>query len=622
MQLYTYRERFFRRKNIPTGQLETQLKRNLTTFDITLLGVGHMIGAGIYVLTGAVVRNTAGPSIVLSFLLAGFASLLSALCYAEFGARFPKAGSAYTYAYVGIGELWAFIIGWNIILEHMLGAAAVARSWSGYLDSLLGNRIRNITEAELGVIDSTVFGEYPDFVAFLIVIIVAIFIALGSKTSTMFNNIFTVINLVVVVIVVGYGMSFADFGLWTGTTSTGQSKFFPFGVQGMLSGAASCFFAYIGFDGLATAGEEAKNPSRSIPVATFVSMSIVTLAYVLMSASLTLMIPYNVVHPTAAFADAFALKHATVARFAVSLGALCGMTTSLVGSIFALPRCVYAMASDGLLFAFLGKVNQSTKIPIYAVAIFSTMVAIIALLFDIETLVEFLSIGTLLAYSIVSACVIVLRYQPAPLGDSTKDMDEGGRLRHWVPFHGALADMQPGKAVIYALVVMTIAFFGFGLCLSTGIMTKTWYGILLTVLTVLISLFSLLFIAAHQQNRTALAFKVRFVPVIPAVSLLINIIMMLNLAPITWVRLVIWMAIGMAIYLLYGIRHSVEERPMGARFTKNTSYASVDGDDSPHVAVGTIGKGSQVNAQSDTPKDHMNASYINPAISLERIDSP
>ncbi|KHJ78394.1 hypothetical protein OESDEN_21985, partial [Oesophagostomum dentatum] len=168
--------------------------------------------------------------------------------------RFPKAGSAYTYAYVSVGELWAFVIGWNIVLEHMLGAAAVARSWSGYLDSLLGNVISNTTIER----SSSFFGDYPDVVAFILIVVVGIFVALGSKASTNFNSTFTIINMAVIIIVVGYGITFADFSLWTGTDEEGKSKFFPYGVNGMLAGAASCFFAYIGFDGLATAGEEAK----------------------------------------------------------------------------------------------------------------------------------------------------------------------------------------------------------------------------------------------------------------------------------------------------------------------------------------------------------------------------
>uniref|UniRef100_A0A914VEE8 Amino acid permease/ SLC12A domain-containing protein n=1 Tax=Plectus sambesii TaxID=2011161 RepID=A0A914VEE8_9BILA len=181
------------------------------------------------------------------------------------------------------------------------------------------------------------------------------------------------------------------------------------GFNGVLAGAASCFFAYIGFDGLATAGEEASDPGRSIPIATFVSMSIVTGSYVLMAAALTLMIPYWQVHPTAAFSDAFETRGALWAKYIVAIGALSGMTTSLVGSMFALPRCVYAMANDGLIFKSLAQIHPKTQVPTYAVLVFGAATAMIALMFDIETLVEFLSIGTLMAYTIVSGSVIILR---------------------------------------------------------------------------------------------------------------------------------------------------------------------------------------------------------------------
>uniref|UniRef100_A0A158P889 AA_permease_C domain-containing protein n=1 Tax=Angiostrongylus cantonensis TaxID=6313 RepID=A0A158P889_ANGCA len=550
MRFWTLREKVFRQKNISHGNLETQLRRCLTTTDITLLGIGHMIGAGIYVLTGSVVRNIAGPSIVLSFLLAGIASLLSALCYAEFGARFPKAGSAYTYAYVGVGELWAFIIGWNIILEHMLGAAAVARSWSGYLDSLLGNVIFNTTIERIGRIEkSSFFGDYPDVVAFILIVVVAIFVALGSKASTNFNSMFTVVNMIVIVIVVGYGITFADFSLWRGVDDEGRSRFFPYGVNGMLAGAASCFFAYIGFDGLATAGEEAKSPARSIPIATFASMTVVTLAYILMSASLTLMIPYYEVHPTAAFSDAFAHKGAMVAKIAVSVGALCGMMTSLVGGMFALPRCVFAMAEDGLLFNSLAVVNGKTQVPINAVLVFASITAIIALLFDIETLVEFLSIGTLLAYSIVSACVIILRYQPARNAEDGT-FDNGGKLKLSFPGSSFLESFDPGHAIHYGVVMMVIGFGGFGLCLSSELLKMT--------------------------TRTP-HIQVPLVPLVPALGLLINTSMMLHLAPITWLRLVFWMTIGMSIYFGYGIHNSREafQSSADARFSKSSTYESV-----------------------------------------------
>ncbi|CAI4232965.1 unnamed protein product [Auanema sp. JU1783] len=558
MNLNLLRERVFRLKNLPSGNLDTQLRRCLTTFDITLLGIGHMIGAGIYVLTGSVVRYVAGPSVVVSFLIAGVASLLSALCYAEFGARFPKAGSAYTYAYVGVGELWAFIIGWNIILEHMVGAAAVARSWSGYLDSLLGNAISNSTMKEIGRFSNTsLLADYPDFTAFLLIIVVAIFVGLGSKVSTNFNSTFTIINMAVICVVIGYGITYADFSLWSGYDENGKSKFFPYGVNGMMAGAASCFFAYIGFDGLATAGEEAKDPSRSIPIATFTSMSVVTLAYILMAASLTLMIPYYEVHPTAAFSDAFALKGATIARYAVSIGALCGMMTSLVGGMFALPRCVFAMAEDGLLFKDLAVVNSKTQVPINAIIVFGSLTAIIALLFDITTLVEFLSIGTLLAYTIVSACVITLRYQPAQYPEDDA------------------FDNAPGHAIYYSISLMT---FGF-VWLSTSLPTVDGFfnsqHILDFSIGLIISLAPLLFITLHHQNSVSLSFRVPLVPLLPATSMFLNIAMMVHLSVLTWVRLFIWLTIGFVIYFFYGMKHSKEELPRADPITKSSTYDSV-----------------------------------------------
>ncbi|VDL84996.1 unnamed protein product [Nippostrongylus brasiliensis] len=490
----------------------------------------------------------------------------------------------------------------------MLGAAAVARSWSGYLDSLLGNVISNTTMERIGRIEvnfrpsvivyskfspfkrnfqnSSFFGDYPDVVAFLLIVVVAIFVALGSKTSTNFNSLFTIINMGVIILVVGYGITFADFSLWTGTDEEGKSNFFPYGVNGMLAGAASCFFAYIGFDGLATAGEEAKNPSRSIPLATFISMSVVTLAYVAMSASLTLMIPYYQVHPTAAFSDAFALKGATVAKIAVSVGALCGMTTSLVGGMFALPRCVFAMAEDGLLFQSLAAVNGKTQVPINAVLVFGSATAITALLFDIETLVEFLSIGTLLAYSIVSACVIILRYQPARYPEDGS-FDNGGKLRLTFPGSRFLEQLDPGQSIHYGVAVMIFGFAGLGLCLSSGhfqemsgMVTAAFFGA--------VSLLSVVFIMLHHQNSTPLDFKVPLVPLIPALSLLVNVLMMLHLAPITWLRLAFWMTVGLSIYFAYGMRHSREETMPSspdARFSKSSTYESV-------VSASTAGSGS------------------------------
>ncbi|CAJ0569302.1 unnamed protein product, partial [Mesorhabditis spiculigera] len=374
--------RILRRKKFEANPLDTSLKRCLSTFDITMIGVGQTMGAGIYVLTGTVIRNIAGPSVPLSFLLAGIAAFLSALCYAEFGSRFPKAGSAYSYAYIGCGEVWAFVIGWNVILENMLSAAVVARALSGYLNVLFEGWIKKTTMEYLGSIDYSLFADYIDVFAFLIALGMCILMMVGAKGSTTFNSFNTVINIAMLAIVAGIGFYYADLGNWMGTTPDGSSKFFPYGITGTLAGASACFFSFIGFDGLATAGEEAKNPIRSLPRATFYCMATVTLAYILVSGSLSLMVPYTEVDPDAAFVVAFKQKGSTVAVVAVTIGAISGMMGSMFGSLFALPRCVYAMAQDGLLFSFLGKVNGRTKVPVNAIIVFGLITAVMAALFN------------------------------------------------------------------------------------------------------------------------------------------------------------------------------------------------------------------------------------------------
>ncbi|VDK84079.1 unnamed protein product [Onchocerca ochengi] len=528
----------------------------------------------------SVVRNIAGPSIVISFALAGLASLLSALCYAEFGGRFPKAGSAYTYVYIGVGELWAFIVGWNIILEHMLGAAAVARSWSGYLTSLAGNSIRNSSIVTIGHFDvclESFFADSPDLIAFLAVLAVAVFTGLGSKTSTNFNAIFTVINMLVIVFVVCYGFTFANFTFWSiYDVKTGRSSFFPYGFGGTFAGAASCFFAYIGFDGLATAGEEASDPARTIPLATFISMSIVTVAYILMASALTLMVPFWEINPTAAFSDAFASRGATWAKYIVSIGAMSGMTTSLIGSMFALPRCVYAMAEDGLIFKMFEQINDKTQVPLKAVIVFGAITSVIAFLFEIETLVEFLSIGTLLAYTIVSACVIILRYRPN-FNENDDNIAEGngGRIKSWMPGYCWFNSFKPGQLVLWSVFAMIIADVGLSMIFATTF-AHTVFGSILMFAFGIIATTAFILICAHHQNDEHIAFRVPFVPFVPAMSVLVNIFLMFHLAPITWIRLAIWLIVGLAIYGFYGIKHSREAAQSDSGLiTESTTYDSI-----------------------------------------------
>ncbi|XP_053658741.1 cationic amino acid transporter 4 [Anopheles marshallii] len=606
-----------RTKQLPADLMETPLNRCLNTFDITLLGIGHMVGAGIYVLTGTVAREMAGPAIVLSFILAGLVSLLAALCYAEFGTRVPKAGSAYVYTYVSIGEFWAFVIGWNIILEHMLGAASVARAWSGYVDSMLGNIVANITMEITGEMHEQLLAKYPDFLAFFVCISYAVALAAGVKATAMINSILTTVNVAVMALVVVLGFWYATPDNW----SLPEQGFMPYGFGGVLAGAATCFYAFVGFDSIATSGEEAKNPSVSIPLATILSLCVVTVGYVLVSAALTLMIPYNEINPAAALPDAFGMRGITWAKYAISTGAICGMTTTLLGSLFALPRCLYAMASDGLLFSCFGKVNTKTQVPLLNLALSGVCSALLALLFDLEKLVEFMSIGTLLAYTIVSASVIVLRYRPisveetvhlAPDTPGTDEEDGGpalpsggsattgppgggidsssqsstidpssptsemieialaGRLRpqfRWL--EPVLGRCEPGVACSGAVLMFCVLSVAVCFQLENSwdeLYNGTWwalglYGFLLFCLVACVVV-----ISAHHQNTRGLQFKVPFVPYIPALSIFCNIELMVHLSFLTWLRFFIWLSIGMLVYFLYGI-HNSKEGELGTSYS-------------------------------------------------------
>ncbi|XP_045476944.1 cationic amino acid transporter 4 [Harmonia axyridis] len=573
--------RMHRTKQMPSDIMETPLNRCLNTFDITLLGIGHMVGAGIYVLTGTVARDIAGPGIIFSFLLAGSACILSALCYAEFGTRIPKAGSAYIYTYISIGEFCAFVIGWNILLEHMIGAASVARAWSGYVDSLFDGVISNTTVAITGELHEALFGRYPDILACLVCLTYASLLGIGVKGSAIVNSILTTVNLCVMGIVICVGFYYANLDNWTNI----RGGFLPYKIEGVIAGAATCFYAFVGFDSIATSGEEAKNPSFSIPIATVVSMGIVTLGYILVASALTLLVPYYDINPEAALPEAFAHVGMHWVKYVVSLGALCGMTTTLFGSLFSLPRCIYSMAQDGLLFGFLGNVNDKTQVPLANLVISGILTSLIALLFDLEKLVEFMSIGTLLAYTIVSASVIILRYRPnydanrkiisSPTSECSVSTSEltspsseivnlAGTLRiqySWLaPVFGRL---QAGSAVYSSVFIFTI--FSAALCIMLQVSNREledgmWWSMVLAGFFIFVMAACLLVIIAHHQNNSVnLRFKVPMVPFLPALSILCNIEFMVHLNILTWLRFFIWMVLGMLIYFLYGIHHSKME---------------------------------------------------------------
>uniref|UniRef100_H2ZMR8 Cationic amino acid transporter C-terminal domain-containing protein n=1 Tax=Ciona savignyi TaxID=51511 RepID=H2ZMR8_CIOSA len=371
---------------------ESKLARVLTVFDLTALGVGATLGAGVYILTGSVAKDTTGPSVVISFLIAALTSILSGLCYAEFGARVPKAGSGYVYSYVTVGECCAFVIGWNLILSYVIGAASVARAWTGNFDALIGNKIKTHM---LSCCSMDVPGNYPT-------IFISALIAFGVKEFALVNKVFTVLNIGVIL-----------FGMVTQTTIDmtpyGTGGFMPFGFGGLISGTATCFYAFVGFDCIATTGEEAINPQKSIPLGIVLSLAVCCIAYLAISATLTLMRPYFLLDTLAPLPVAFEEVGMSWASYPVAVGAICALSTSLLGAMFPMPRIIYAMAIDGLLFEFLANVHKKTKTPLVATFLSGTLAGIMAVFFDLKELVDLMSIGTLAAYTLVATSVLLLR---------------------------------------------------------------------------------------------------------------------------------------------------------------------------------------------------------------------
>ncbi|XP_007900016.1 cationic amino acid transporter 4 [Callorhinchus milii] len=581
-------------KTLEADMMETSFNRCLSAVDLTLLGVGGMVGSGLYVLTGTVAKEIAGPAVIVSFAFAGFASLLAAFCYAEFGASVPKTGSAYMFTYVSVGELWAFLIGWNVILEYTIGGAAVARAWSAYLDSIFSYRIHNFTVTHIGSWDVPLLAHNPDLVAVGILLIATAFISCGAKVSSWLNHIFSAISIGVILFILIFGFILAD----PKNYSAKEGGFAPYGFSGIMSGTATCFFAFVGFDVIAASSEEARNPQKAVPVATAVSLGLATLAYILVSTVLTLMVPWHSLNPDSALADAFYRRGYSWAGFIVAIGSICGMNTVILSNLFSLPRITYAMSEDGLFFQIFSRVNPVTQVPVIGIVVFGILMSILALVFDLEALVQFLSIGTLLAYTFVAASIIVLRYQadrmsspktfaPGPqrvqAQDSgelkeyesfsdklqlvereklAKEQREPGQLKStFEPYLRFLSDFAPGEIVTVTVVAMMVCSVSLCSILVFGtshLQLSEWAYVLFVVVFGAGFILSLFLIWIHEQHPKSKTFQVPLVPFIPGLSILLNTFLMLKLNLMTWVRFSIWLVIGLVIYFGYGIWHSKE----------------------------------------------------------------
>ena len=388
----------FRTKIASHSTEKSDLARCLSAFDLTLLGIGAIIGAGIFVLTGIAAATKAGPAVMLSYTISGFACLFAALSYAELAASIKGTGSAYSYAYAGLGEIVAWVMGWTLILEYGVGACAIGIGWSGYVnDMLLSFGITIPTQflkpyAEGGLVNLPAAG---------IILLLSGVLALGAKESARLNAVIVFIKLSVIAIFIATASMEVKFSNW--------QPFMPFGWKGVMQGAALVFFAFIGFDAVSTAAEEAKNPQKDLALATIGSLLICTIVYVVVSGLLTGIVSYTTLNTESPVADAIlSLGHKTAGEI-ISIGAVAGLTSGVLIFMFGLSRILYAMATDGLLPSMLAKVNAFTKTPTRLILFSGLFLAIIAGFCPMEEVAEIVNIGTLAAFVIVCFSVILLR---------------------------------------------------------------------------------------------------------------------------------------------------------------------------------------------------------------------
>jgi APA family basic amino acid/polyamine antiporter len=469
-----------------------RLHRVLGPVALTALGVGATIGTGIFVLTGEAAKNSAGPSLVLSFALAGFACLLAALCYSELASMVPVAGSAYTYAYATLGELVAWIIGWDLVLEYAIGSSAVAVGWSKYLDALFRNQFHRVIDprwinspwkfvaenhsfawnkVDMVLADGTLTSvqAYANIPALLIVLAITVVLVIGIKESAIFNATMVILNLSVILLVIALGVTYIDPRNWK-----------PFlhkdhGWEGIPLGAATIFFSYIGFDSISTHAEEAKNPSRDLAIGILGSLLICSVLYIAVAGILTGMVPYEQIDIDAPIASAFKVHGTTWASGLITAAILAGITSSLLVGTLSQPRILMAMARDGMLpTSFFAAVHPKFLTPWKSTILVGLVVGTVSALAPLSFLADLVSIGTLFAFLIVCAAVWILRY---------------------------------------------------------------------------------------TNPETPRPFRVRALPVVAGLGIVINGGLMYSLGRDNWIRLLAWLGIGLLVYFLYSRHHTKLEEP-------------------------------------------------------------
>lgn len=439
-----------------TGKKDATLKKELGAFDLSMLGIGAIIGTGIFVLTGVAAAEHAGPALILSFIISGLACVFAALSYAEFASAVPVSGSAYTYSYATFGELVAWILGWDLILEYGLASSAVASGWSGYFQGLLAGFGIHFPKAITSAYDPA-HGTYVDVPAILIVLLITFLLTQGVKKSAKFNSIIVLVKLAVVLLFIGVGVWYVKPANWT--------PFMPFGFSGVTTGAATVFFAYIGFDAVSTAAEEVRNPQRNMPIGIIASLLVCTILYIIVSGILTGIVPYQLLDVKNPVAFALNYIHQDWAAGFISLGAIAGITTVLLVMIYGQTRLFYAISRDGLLPKVFSKVDKKKQTPVVNSWITALLVSIFSGLVPLSKLAELTNIGTLFAFMTVSVGILYLR--------KSKDAPKTGFRVPFVPWIPLLSFLFCGYLALQLPSLTWISFFAW---LVIGLFVYFGYG--------------------------------------------------------------------------------------------------------------------------------------------------
>lgn len=443
-----------KKSQVPSSNTEV-LERSLTSFDLTLMGIGAIIGAGVFVLTGIAAAREAGPAIVISYAIAGFAAMLAALCYAELASSIGGTGSAYSYAYAGFGEFIAWMLGWNLLLEYAVAVSAVSVGWSGYIANFLESihlplpKMLTTSPFENGLINLP---------AVCIVLFAAILLTIGVKQSARFNAVIVFVKLATVLLFIIVAITNVNPANW--------SPFLPFGFNGVIGGATLVFFSYIGFDALSTAVEEAVEPERSIPIGIISSVIICTLVYILVSALLTGIAPYPTLDDDSPVAQALlTLGYTKIGGF-IAAGAIAGLTTVILIMYYGLTRIILAMSRDGLLPARFATINKRLHTPIKIIWFCAFIVGLLAGVAPIHQLAELVNIGTLAAFVFVCMGVIVFRRTHPHIHRPFKV-----KFYPWIPLGGTLI------CFYLMLHLPTLTWWRFLIWTSIGVIIYFLYGI-------------------------------------------------------------------------------------------------------------------------------------------------